>query len=174
MDKRVRRRYAAERVASRLGKRVSDKRGIFPAQAETLKQLKSAFRPAAVLIDATVPLASTVGGRATRTMGVWQGSAAQQAQEIVGKAVPVVAAFQNIGAELLNSDRNADCDIIACSDDDNARQLAIELANLIPGVRGIDGGKLENARTVEMLTALLINLNIRHKVHHAEIRITGL
>jgi len=46
-------------------------------------------------------------------------------------------------------------------------------ANKIPGVRAIDGGKLENARIVEQITALLIGLNIRHK-GHAGIRITGL
>ncbi len=146
----------------------------FPAQAETLKQLKPAFRAGAVLIDATVPLASTVGGRATRTLQVWQGSAAEQAAELVPKGVAVAAAFQNIGAELLNSERRADCDVIICSDDENARATAAALAALIPGVRAVDGGRLENARIVEQITALLISINLRHKVHAAGIRITGL
>jgi len=70
----------------------------FPAQAQTLKDLKSALRPGFILIDTTVPLASTLGGRATRVLGVWQGSAAQQAAEVVPKGVLVAAAFQNIGA----------------------------------------------------------------------------
>ena len=146
----------------------------FPAQADTLKQVKGSFRPGAVLIDATVPLAATGGGRATRTLGIWQGSAAQQAAELVPKGVAVAAAFQNIGADLLNSDFAADCDIICCSDDDNARRLAMELAELIPGARGLDGGKLEMARHLEQVTALLIDLNIRYKGHSAGIRITGL
>lgn len=146
----------------------------FPAQAQTLKDLKSAFRPGAILIDATVPLASTIGGRATRVLGVWQGSAAQQAAELVPKGVLVAAAFQNIGAELLQGAADVECDVIVCSDDDEARQAAIELANLIPGARGVDGGKLENARTVEQLTALLIAINTRYKVHSAGLRITGL
>lgn len=146
----------------------------FPAHAETLKQLKASFQQGTVLIDATVPLASTVGGRATRTLSVWQGSAAQQAAELVPQRVTVAAAFQNIGADLLNSDHDADCDIICCSDDDQARALAMELARLIPGVRGVDGGKLEMARHLEQITALLIDINIRYQAHSAGIRITGL
>jgi predicted dinucleotide-binding enzyme len=63
---------------------------------------------------------------------------------------------------------------LVCSDDEKAKQTASELANKIPGVRAINGGKLENARIVESMTALLIGLNIRHKVHSAGIRFTGL
>ena len=146
----------------------------FTAQAATLKDLKSAFRPGAVLIDTTVPLASAIGGRATRVLGVWQGSAAQQTAELAPRGVAVAAAFQNVGAELLHSEAEIECDVIVCSDDDHARSVALELARLIPGVHGIDGGKLENARTVEQITALLIALNMRHKVHSAGLRITGL
>jgi len=146
----------------------------FSAHADTLKQLKASFRPGTILIDATVPLASVVGGRATRTLSVWQGSAAQQAAELVPAGVKVAAAFQNIGADLLNSDHDADCDIICCSDHDDARSLAMELAQLIPGVRGVDGGKLEMARHLEQITALLIDINIRYKAHSAGLRITGL
>jgi hypothetical protein len=145
----------------------------FDGQAALLKQLKPALTPGSILIDATVPLAAAVGGRASRTLGIWQGSAAQQAAELVPKGVSVVAAFHNISAELLNGDAPLDCDVIVCSDDPDAAQLTRELAAKIPGVRAIDGGKLENARTVEQITALLIGLNIRHK-GHAGIRITGL
>ena len=146
----------------------------FAAQAELLKQLKPSIRQATVLIDATVPLAAAVGGRATRLLGVWQGSAAEQAQEIVGKNVMVAAAFHSLSATVLNADGEVDCDVIVCSDDDRARQVASNLAAIIPGVRAIDGGKLENARIVEAMTALLITLNVRHKVHGAGWRVTGL
>ena len=146
----------------------------FAGQAELLKQLKPSFRPGTVLIDATVPLAAAVGGRPTRVLGVWQGSAAEQAQEIVGKNVAVAAAFHSLSATVLAGDGEVDCDVIVCSDDDRARQVASELAAKIPGVRAIDGGKLENARIVEAMTALLITLNIRHKVHGAGWRVTGL
>src|ERR1019366_786157 len=147
----------------------------FEGQAALLKQLKPAIRPGSVMIDATVPLAASVGGRASRTIGVWQGSAAQQTAELVPKGVSVVAAFQNVSADVLNGNNNddVDCDVIVCSDDPNATQVAMELAAKIAGVRAIDGGKLENARIVEQITALLIGLNIRHK-GHGGIRITGL
>jgi 8-hydroxy-5-deazaflavin:NADPH oxidoreductase len=147
----------------------------FDGQAALLKQLKPAIRPGSILIDATVPLAASVGGRASRTLGVWQGSAAQQTAELVPKGVTVVAAFQNVSAEVLNGNNNddVDCDVIVCSDDPNATLVAMDLAAKIAGVRAVDGGKLENARIVEQITALLIGLNIRHK-GHGGIRITGL
>ena len=145
----------------------------FEGHAALLKQLKPAIRPGSIVIDATVPLAASVGGRATRTLGVWQGSAAQQTAELVPKGISVVAAFQNAGAELLDADGPVDCDVIVCSDDPNASQVVRNLATKIPGVRALDGGKLENARILEQITALLIGLNIRHK-GHSGIRITGL
>ncbi|MGB8011415.1 MAG: NADPH-dependent F420 reductase [Terriglobales bacterium] len=145
----------------------------FESQAALLKQLKPAIRAGSILIDATVPLAASVGGRASRTLGVWQGSASQQTAELVPKGVSVVAAFQNVSAEVMNGDDDVDCDVIVCSDDPNATQVAMELAAKVKRVRAIDGGKLENARIVEQITALLIGLNIRHK-GHGGIRITGL
>jgi 8-hydroxy-5-deazaflavin:NADPH oxidoreductase len=145
----------------------------FEGHAALLKQLKPAIRPGSIVIDATVPLAASVGGRATRTLGVWQGSAAQETAELVPKGISVVAAFQNVGAELLNAEGPADCDVVVCSDDPNASQVVRRLATKIPGVRALDGGKLENARILEQITALLIGLNIRHK-GHSGIRITGL
>jgi NADPH-dependent F420 reductase len=145
----------------------------FEGQAAVLKHLKAAMVPGSILIDATVPLAAAVGGRASRPLGVWQGSAAQQAAELAPQEVSVVAAFHNLSADLLQGDAPLDCDVIVCSDDPDAAQLTRELAGKIPGVRAIDGGKLENARIVEQITALLIGLNIRHK-GHAGIRITGL
>jgi NADPH-dependent F420 reductase len=138
-----------------------------------LKQLKPVVRPGSIVIDATVPLAASVGGRASRTLGIWQGSAAQETAELVPKGISVVAAFQNVGAELLNADGPVDCDVIVCSDDPSASRTARELATKIPGVRALDGGKLENARILEQITALLIGLNIRHK-GHSGIRVTGL
>src|ERR1022692_1208586 len=130
----------------------------FDGQAALLKQLKPAIRPGSVLIDATVPLAASVGGRASRTLGVWQGSAAQQTAELVPNGVSVAAAFQNVSAEQLNGDEDMDCDVIVCSDDPNATQVAMELAVKIERVRALDGGKLENARIIEQVTALLIGL----------------
>jgi NADPH-dependent F420 reductase len=145
----------------------------FEGQSDLLKQLKPAFQAGSILIDATVPLASSVGGRASRVLGVWQGSAAQQAAELVPKGVTVVGAFHNCSADILNGDDPVECDVIVCSDAPEATRLVCDLAAKIPGVRAIDGGKLENARIVEQITALLIGLNIRHK-GHAGVRVTGL
>ena len=145
----------------------------FSGHAALLKQIKPVIQPDAVVIDTTVPLAASVGGRATRTLGIWEGSVAQQTAELVPRNVSVAAAFHNASAELLNSDEPVECDVLVCSDQPAATAIALDLAAKIPGVRGIDAGKLENARTVEQITALLIALNIRHK-GHSGIRITGL
>ena len=125
----------------------------FAGSAALLKQLKSVWKPGTVVIDTAVPLAATVGGAATRMLGVWQGSAAEQTKELLPAGVS---------------------DILVCSDDERAKQIASELALKIPGARALNGGKLENARIVESLTALLIGLNMRYKVHGAGIRFTGL
>jgi 8-hydroxy-5-deazaflavin:NADPH oxidoreductase len=145
----------------------------FEGHCPLLKQIRPAIRPASILVDTTVPLAASVGGRATRTLGIWEGSAAQQAAELVPQGVSVVAAFHNTSADILNGDDSVDCDVIVCSDDAEASKTVRALAAKIPGVRAIDGGKLENARILEQITALLIGLNIRHK-GHSGIRITGL
>lgn len=146
----------------------------FEGQAALLKQLKTVMKPGSILIDATVPLAAAVGGRATRTLGVWQGSAAQQTAELVPKGVTVVAAFQNVSAEILSGDDPVQCDVIVCSDDADAAKTVSVLAEKIPGVRAVDGGKLETARILEQITALLIGFNIRYKAHGCGIRITGI
>jgi 8-hydroxy-5-deazaflavin:NADPH oxidoreductase len=145
----------------------------FQSHTDLLKHLKPVLRAGQILVDTTVPLAASIGGRPTRTLGVWQGSAAEQAAELAPEGVAVVAAFHNLAADLLHQDGPADCDVIVCGDDKDASKRVRELARKITGVRAIDGGKLENARIVEQITALLIGLNIRHR-GHSGIRITGL
>lgn len=146
----------------------------FSGAPALLKQLKSVWKPGTVVIDTTVPLAASVGGAATRMLGVWQGSAAQQTRELLPQEISLAAAFQNLGAELLAGDAPVECDVLVCGDDEKAKQVASELVSKIPDARALNGGKLENARIVESLTALLIGLNTRYKVHSAGIRFTGL
>jgi NADPH-dependent F420 reductase len=146
----------------------------FPGQAALLKSLKNVWKAGTIVIDTTVPLATSVGGAATRMIGIWEGSAAEAARGLLPQNVGMAAAFHNLGAELLAGDALIDCDVLVCSDDEGAKQVAIELAGKIPGVRALNGGKLENARIVESVTALLIGLNIRYKVHAAGVRFTGL
>jgi hypothetical protein len=145
----------------------------FSAQAAILKSIKPALKTA-ILVDTTVPLAATVGGRPTRMLGVWEGSAAQAARELV-PGVPVVSAFHNVSADVLQDmSATPDCDILICGDDAAAKERVAALVSRIPGLRPVDAGALEMSRIVESLTALLIALNRRHKVHHCGIRITGM
>ena len=146
----------------------------FIAQAETLRHLKDSFVSGTVVVDTTVPLAAGIGGKPTRTLGVWQGSAVQATAELLPEGVRLAAAFQNIGAKALLSDAPVESDVIVCSDDAHAKEVACELARAIPGVRAIDGGKLENSRTVEQMTALLIQISMRYKSPSAGLRVTGL
>ena len=146
----------------------------FSGVSALLKQLQSVWKQGTMVIDTTVPLAAAVGGAATRVLGVWQGSAAEQTKELLPPGVSLAAAFQNLGAESLAGNEPVDCDVLVCGDDEKAKQVAFELVSKIRGARPLNGGKLENARIVESLTALLIGLNMRYKVHGAGIRFTGL
>jgi hypothetical protein len=146
----------------------------FRAQSENLNNLREALRPGQILVDCTVPLAAAVSGRATRSLGVWQGSAAQQAQEMVPDGVTVVSALHTVSAPTL-ADPAAELaeDILVCGDRRSDRARVARLIELIPGLRAVDAGPLEMARIVEQLTPLLIWVNSRYKAH-AGIRLTGL
>jgi 8-hydroxy-5-deazaflavin:NADPH oxidoreductase len=146
----------------------------FRNQSETLTNLKGALREGQLLVDATVPLAAAVSGRATRLLGVWQGSAAQQAQEMAPEGVRVVSALHTVSAALLGElDHRLDEDVLVCADRKEDKARVIALVERIEGLRGVDCGRLEMARITEGLTPLLISINARHKTR-AGIRITGL
>ncbi len=146
----------------------------FRNQSETLANLKEALAPGQLLIDATVPLAAAVGGKATRMLGVWQGSAAQQALEMVPDGVHVVSALHTISAASLSDlEHPLEQDVLVCGDSRADKRRAAELIERIDGLRCVDCGKLEMARTTEALTALQIAVNARYKVH-AGIRLTSL
>lgn len=145
------------------------------AQIPTLKSLQASFRPAAILVDATVPLEAAIGGRVSHPLALWAGSAAQQAARYTPPGVSVVAAFHTLSAELLaNLDQSIDSDVLICGDNGEAKAVVTGLIAMLPGARAIDAGPLENARLIESAAALLISLNIRHKVKHSGLRITGL
>jgi NADPH-dependent F420 reductase len=146
----------------------------FASQAETVKGLSDALRPGQLVVDATVPLAAEVGGKPTRSLGVWQGSAAQQAQELLPDGVGLVSAFHTVsGAHLQELDHDLDEDVLICGDRKEDKQRLASLVESIDGLRPVDCGKLELARIVEQLTPLIISINVRHKVR-AGIKITGL
>jgi NADPH-dependent F420 reductase len=146
----------------------------FRNQSETLTNLKGALAEGQLVVDATVPLAAAVSGKATRTLGVWQGSAAQQAQEMVPEGVRVISAFHTVSAALLSDlDHKLDEDVLICGDKRADKTRLAELVERIPGLRAVDCGPLEMARIVEQLTPLIISINVRHKIR-AGIKITGL
>jgi hypothetical protein len=146
----------------------------FRSQSETLTNLKNALIPEQLVVDATVPLAAAISGKATRTLGVWQGSAAQQAQEMVPEGVRVVSAFHSVSAALLTDlDHDLDEDVLVCGDRKSDKAKLIELVDRIDGLRAVDCGPLEMARILEQFTPLLISINVRHKTR-AGIKITGL
>jgi NADPH-dependent F420 reductase len=146
----------------------------FRAQSENLTNLKNALEPGQILVDATVPLAAAVSGKATRLLGVPQGSAGQQAQEMVPDGVTVVSALHTVSATTLaDFDHELDEDIPIAGDHRESKRKVAELIARIPGLRPINAGLLETSRLIEGLTPLLISVNARHKTH-AGIRFTGL
>jgi NADPH-dependent F420 reductase len=146
----------------------------FRNQSENLTNLKNVLREGQILVDATVPLAAAIGGRATRLLGVPQGSAGQQAQEMAPAGVDVVSALHTVGApKLADLDEELDEDVPIAGDSKDAKHAVADLIRLIPGLRPIDCGRLEMARLIEGLTPLLISVNGRHKTH-AGIRFTDL
>jgi len=146
----------------------------FRSQSETLKNLKGSLRAGQLLIDATVPLAAAVSGRATRMLGVWQGSAAQAAQELVPDGVKVVSALHTVSAaSLTDLDDDLAQDVLVCGDAREDKRRAALLIERIGGLRCVDCGRLEMARIAESMTALMISINAKHKTH-AGVRITGL
>ena len=146
----------------------------FRAQSENLTNLKTALQPGQILVDATVPLAAAVSGKATRLLGVPQGSAGQQAQEMVPEGVEVVSALHTVSAAVLGDlDHPLDEDVLLAGDKKATKKQVAELIAQIPGLRPVNAGLLESARLIEGLTPLLISVNSRYKTH-AGIKLTGL
>src|SRR4051812_23204644 len=146
----------------------------FASQASTLRSVAQSFREGQTLLDATVPLATATGGRPTQLVGVWAGSAAQQARSCVPPHVGVVSGLHTLSAAALEDlARPLDQDTLLCGDTAAHKRVATDVLARVTGLRVVDAGRLEMSRLVEGLTPLMIGLNIRHKVH-AGVRIVGL
>ena len=146
----------------------------FASQSETMASIRDSLKPGQIVVDCTVPLATAIGGISTRTVGVWQGSAAEQAQEMAPEGVTVVSALHTISAQgLADPDWVPDEDVMICGDRKADKARASELITRIEGLRPVNAGRLETSRFVEQLTPMLISINIRYKTHSG-IRITGL
>ena len=142
----------------------------YEAQQPTLEAVQTALEEK-LLVTVVAPL------KPPKVSHVWlppAGSAAQEAQAQLGEGARIVAAFQNISAELLTDpDGEVDCDVLICGDSKEDKAFVGELAEAA-GMRGLDAGPLQNAAVAEGLTAVLIGINIRSKIKHSGIRITGL
>jgi len=123
-----------------------------------------------LFIDTTVPL---MPPKVATVQLPSEGSAAEIAQNILGDDVRVVSAFQNISAELLQSDKEIDCDVLVCGNKKEWRQEVIDLVNTL-GMKGWHAGMLPNSAAAEAMTSVLISINKHHAISHSGIKVTGL
>ena len=135
---------------------------------DILEELKPSLQ-GKYLLDVTVPL---VPPKVSTVQIPPHGSAAMQAQMILGEGVKVISAFQNISFELLLSDTKIECDVLVCGTDLESRELGLRLVN-DAGLVGWDAGPLENSIVQEGLTSVLIRINKKFGVHSSGIQITG-
>lgn len=141
----------------------------FASHTATIESVREAAQ-GKIFVDATVPL---VPPKVMRVQLPEGGSAARIAQDILGKGVRVVSAFQNIAAAHLRGDlRHNDCDVLVCGNNADARQAVIDLAEAI-GLRAWHAGAIDNSVVSEALTSVLIFLNKKYQLDGAGIRITG-
>ena len=146
----------------------------FAGQADIYRPLKGRIEEGAVVLDATSPLASAVGGKAWQIVRPWHGSAAEQAAAILGPGPRMVAGFHTIAAkELTDLGSPIESDVLVCGDDADAKALVGGVIEQIPGMRWVDCGALSMARITETLTALLISVNRQYKVKESGFRIEG-
>jgi NADPH-dependent F420 reductase len=138
------------------------------------KSIAPSITPDSLVVDATVPVEASLGGKATHVFGVWEGSAAQLALAFLPKGTKMCAAFHTLSAAAVEDlEATIDGDVLVCGSKDGKPKVR-ELVDAIPDLRFVDAGPLENARIVEPITALLIGLNHRYGSDRAGIHITGL
>ena len=143
----------------------------YEGQRTVLEQLRE-FLDGKVVVNVIAPMLFE-RGRGASAVAVPAGSAAQEAQEILPGSL-VAAAFQNVSAEdLQKPEIMLEGDVIVCSGHREAKTLVMDLTREIKNLRPVNGGGLANAKYVEQLTPLLVNINRIHKIH-AGIKIVGL
>lgn len=146
----------------------------FAGQAEIYRSVKHAVAAGTVVMDATSPLATAVGGKAWQVVRPWHGSAAEQAAAILADGVRMVGAFHTVaGHALQDLEARLDSDVLVCGDDADAKATIGALIEDIPDLRWVDCGALSSARIAETMTALLISVNRAYRVRDAGFRIVG-
>jgi len=143
------------------------------AQRATLLSIKEGAA-GKILMDATGPLESAIGGSPTRCLYLPEGAASERAQKILPET-NVICAFNNISSgALMNYNEPIDCDCLISGDNQESKITVAKLIEKIPGVQVVDCGPLERAQIIEKITPLLIGLNIKKTCKDAGIRITGI
>ena len=137
-------------------------------QLATLESVRAGLA-GKILIDVTVPLKPPKVGTVQLPA---EGSAGKRAQDLLGRRVRVVTAFQNVAAHLLKEDVAIECDVLVCGDKRAARQRVIELAEAA-GMSAWHAGPIENSAAAEALTSVLIQINRRHGISHSGVKIVG-
>ena len=146
----------------------------FAGQADIYRAIKPSVKPGSIVLDATSPLATAVGGRAWQVVRPWHGSAAEQAEAILTPGVRLVSGFHTIAGEALQEmEHPLDSDVLVCGDDAGAKATVGSLVESIPNLRWVDVGALSMARIAETLTALLVSINRTYKVRDSGFRIVG-
>lgn len=131
------------------------------------------LKDGAILIDTTVPVTFEKGR--PRYVELPQGSGSEHLRTRLKASVQLTCAFKTIPAHLLSEPHEAlDCDEFIAGDSREARERVIEAVGLIRGLRPIDAGPLENARTLERMTLLAIGINRRYKIKTGRYRFVGL
>ena len=146
----------------------------FSGQATIYKSIADHVPEGAVVVDCTVPVGAAVGSKVGHVLGVWEGSAAQQAQGILPKGTMLCSAFHTLAAVALGDlETDLEGDVLVCGPK-AGKPVVKELVEAIPALGYVDAGPLENSRIVEPITALLVGVNRRYKTDRAGIAITGL
>lgn len=140
----------------------------YSAQQDTLQGVKAELS-GKVLVTVTVPINREDKFAASMPPA---GSAAQEAQQLLGEGVKVVAAFQNVSHTHLNEDGPVPCDVLVCGDSEAAKEQVLHMVSAA-GLVGWDAGPLANAMVVEGLSSILLWINKHYEMRSAGIRITG-
>ena len=147
----------------------------YAGQADIYRSIKPHVAQGRIVVDTTTPLATAVGGRSWQVVRPWHGSAAEQADALLGRGTArLVSGFHTVSAEQLRDlERPMEGDVLLCGADSEAKEIVGEVVEAIPSLRWVDAGDLAMARIIEPLTALMVSVNRRYKLKDTGIALTG-
>ena len=137
------------------------------------RSCRGRLRQGQILVDVTVPLQFRSNRLELRELP--EPSASEHLAKVLPEGVPLVAAFKTIPAHLLEDlSTRLDCHVFVCGDSSEARRQIVQVASRIEGLSPLDVGRLNQAATLERMTALAIQINKRHRVRFSRFRVVGL